>query len=308
MIDGQQIYIWDKFLKKVFIYSRSGFKKISEFGGHGEGPGKFQAMTYAAQSSNKLYIAAFPKLCIFSKKGTLLEELKGPVDAGSFLPLGDRFIGVKYPFAGRNAKKRKVVFSLHDSDLDEKKEFFEIELRMTKEFTGPKIKVEWLEGCLKRVAYNNKLFIGSSEDRFYFAVFNQNGDMIYEIDRPYEKIKVTSQHQRRIVEKAKQIGGEAWWRQFKNRFTITFPEYFPSFADFAIENDKLYVFRYPVDSTCDVLILDLKGKLLKEKRIQVKLDGESLRFQQGTFKNGNYYYLYDNPDTEKWELHEEHIE
>ena len=51
MVDDSQIYISDKFLCKVCIYSKKELAKITEFGTKGEGPGEFTVIHSAGLTS-----------------------------------------------------------------------------------------------------------------------------------------------------------------------------------------------------------------------------------------------------------------
>jgi len=308
LIDDTQFYIWDKSNKKIYICSQDDYKMVKELGGRGDGPGQFRSLNLVTIWNNRIYAASFPRLVIFSTNGKLIKELKGPVDATSFRPFENFYVGVKHPFSRNHKKTTNVSFTLYDANLQELRGLFDIQVRKKTVFLKPKMEAQWVQACLKHVVYDDKLIIGSSEGRFFFAIFDKNSDKLYEIDRPYKKIKVTSQHQQRIIADIKKRGGDSWWRQFTQRCNIAFPEYFPPYSDFAIEGEKLYVFKYPTSSNCEVLLLDLKGKLINKKIIMIKDGGESLKHQLGAFKNGKYYYLYDNPETETWELHSETIE
>jgi thioredoxin-related protein len=97
LIDNNQLYVWDKVLRKICIYSRKGFDKIAEFGRQGQGPGEFIGINKVTINKDSILVSSFPKLCLFSKKGKLHKELKSRTNAGSFIPFGSNFVGKSYP-------------------------------------------------------------------------------------------------------------------------------------------------------------------------------------------------------------------
>jgi hypothetical protein len=303
LMDERQIYIWDNILKKIYIYSRSDSALKEVIGGHGGGPGEFQHLSSVFIHEDNIYAGTYPRLSIFSKNGKLRKNIKGPTDAYSFLPFGDCYVGRKDKYQRRNKRTIRVVFPLYDSRLNKIRDIFETEVRKSSYYTQPKRETLWARPHVKPVAYKDKLFIGSPEKRFFFAVFNQKGDKIHEIDRPFQKIKITPQRQQQYIDDIVKRATTAWWQAIKRRTTITFPDYFPAYADFFIENDNLYVFTYPIGPNFDLLTLDLNGNLKSKQSFTNDNAAYRIKFLDGHFHNGNYYYLHDNPNTETWQLH-----
>lgn len=303
LMDKNQVYIWDNNLKKIFVYSRSDATLKTVMGGHGGGPGELQHLNNVSLSETNIYACDYPRLTIFSKNGKLKKSIKGPTDGSGHLPFGDYFVGKKNPPPLKDKRKSREIFTLYDSHLDEVRDFFEVEHRSYVIFKRPKMETLWARAHVKPVVYKDKLFIGSPEKRFFFAVFNQNGDKLYEIDRPFQKIKITPQHQQRYTDAIVKRATKAWWQATQRRITFVFPDYFPAYADFFIENDNLYVFTYPIGPDFDLLTLDLRGNLKSKQSFSNENAAFMLKFQDGYFHNRTYYYLLDNPDTETWQLH-----
>ncbi len=303
LMDQKQIYIWDNNLKKIYIYSRYDAKLVKVVGGPGGGPGELQHLGHVTLFEENIHVCNYPRLSIFTKTGKLKKTIKGPTDAFQLLPFGDYYIGKKNPPPLKDKRKSRQIFTLYDSQLDEIRDFFEVEHRSYMIRKRPKMETLWARPHVKPVAYKDKLFIGSPEKRFFFAVFDPKGDKLYEIDRPFQKIKITPQRQQQYIDDIVKRATTVWWQAIKRRTTITFPNYFPAYADFFIENDNLYVFTYPIGPNFDLLTLDLHGNLKSKQSFTNDNAAYRIKFQDGHFHNGNYYYLHDNPNTETWQLH-----
>jgi hypothetical protein len=99
LMDEKYICIFEYWISKFVVYGKNDFRKIDEFGRKGEGPGEIynsinSKVTYYNYS---IYISHFPRVSTFSIKGKLKKEIKGPSDAGSFIPLGNNFEGKYLP-------------------------------------------------------------------------------------------------------------------------------------------------------------------------------------------------------------------
>jgi hypothetical protein len=303
LIDNNQIYIWDKFLRKICIYSRRGFDKIAEFGRQGQGPGEFIGIHKVILSNDSVLVNSFPKLCFFSKKGKLQKELKSPTNAGSYIPLGSNFVGISYPHTNHTDKNVKILFSLFNSSLEKKKDIFLTKSRVFVTYGKSKATVYWVNDCTKAFVYDEKLYIGSTDKGYFIIVFDLNGNTLYEIKRIYKKRKVTDEYKKYRTDNFKNSLSEMEWKQYKERYDVAFPDYFPAYASFFVDDGKIYVFDYPGIKKNDIQILDLKGNLLKNKNIPIENVSSSIIGDRYSIRSGKFYYLEENENTENWELH-----
>jgi hypothetical protein len=169
MLDHSQVYVWDKFLCKVNIYSKDNMKKVAQFGGKGEGPGEFRVINSAYINDNYIYINSYPKLCIFSKDGKFMKESRSAFEIGSFIPIGNNFIGKKHPFTSP-AHNSKIIYVLLDSNLKKIKELFETEyMREVTDISPSKMEVLWFRDCYRGVVYKDRFYVASTERGFFFS-------------------------------------------------------------------------------------------------------------------------------------------
>jgi hypothetical protein len=301
LMDENQIYVCDRVLRKIAIYKRDNLQKVAEFGRKGQGPGEFIGISNVSLSKEYIYVASYPKLCVFSKGGKLIKEKKGPVEAGGFIPFGKNFIGKSYPGSHPLDDKVKIQYTLFDGNLEKKKDIFLTEIKKYVMHKGGKEIVLWIRDCVDAIVYKERLYIGTTEKGFYFAVFNLDGNILYEIKKDEKKRRITNNEKQNILDGAKKSMGEIRWKAYKSRCEIIFGEYYPAYKAFFINDDKIYVFRFPEDEKYEIVILDLKGNTLERNFKPVKELGNigtGFNYIQG----GKYYRILENDEEEVWEI------
>ncbi len=308
ILDESNIYVWDQYLSKVYIYSRKDFKKLAEFGRKGLGPGEFNNISKVYLDRNYIYVNTFPKLCLFYKNGRLKKEIKSNTNAGGFIPFGSNFVGVSYPYTNIKAKKDIMLYSLFDSKLNKKKDIYQAEFNKIIRYGYPKEIVFFFRGCTKGIVYEDKLFIGSSDKGIYIAVFDLSGNRLYEINWEYEKRKVTESEKVQKLEGLKKVISKSEWEKRKMICDYRFPEYYPAFESFAIDREKIYLFKFPKDNKLEIVILNLKGDLVRKKIIPDNTMPGCIWFNRFDLKDDCFFYLKENDDTGNWELHAEKLD
>ena len=299
-VDDRQFYIIDPSLVKGVIYDRSNLKKVAQFGGYGQGPGEMTYIHNVTLNDKYIYVSDFTKLCIFSKQGRLIKELKGPFRTTNYIPFGDNFVGTHYLPGDHYAIKSKIQFSLFDGNLKKKKDLFVTEIHNAVTFTKGKDLVYWFRDCFEAFINKNNLVVGTTEKGFYFAVFNLNGDKLYDIIRDEKKRKVTEKEKKGIIDNFSLSMGKEKWNQYKATKEIIFADYYPAYHGFFVKDDKIYVFLYPQFGVIEIMILDLKGNLLKRSYLFVLAIGAEMKYID-IFK-GKLYNVIEN--NEEWELNE----
>ena len=302
LLDDKQIYIVDALLYKISIYSRKDFKKIGEFGKRGEAPGEFIGIGNVSINTDYITVAAFPKICYFSKSGKFIKEKKYNIsNAGNFIPVGDNLVGESHLYSKPTDINGKLVFSLFDSDFEKKKDLRTIEFQKFSKWNGTKETILLIRPCFKAVVSNDKILIGSSAKGFFFVVFDRNGNKLNEINRAYEKRKVTNADKKNELDYVQKTTTD--WNKQKAMYEMEFPEFFPAYFNFGVDNGKIYVFIDPKDNKIECQVLDLKGNLLKRNFLPNSFGKQYFDARFFCIKEGQFFYLIDNENTEKWELH-----
>jgi hypothetical protein len=313
VMDDSNIYLWDKFLCKVRIYSKKDLKKIYEFGQKGEGPAEFNSIQNVSVTDNYIYVSSFPKLCCFSKDGKFIKEIKGRTLTGSYVPIGKNFIGKRDIYTDPKSKKNKIAYVLFDANLIKIKDIFETEyMKEFYEVNNSKTRLLWFKDCYKGVVYKDRFYVGSTDRGFFFAIFDDEGNKLYEINKKYERIRVSNEFKETLFNKINKAQNMDGFRRFMAKREIIFPEHFPAYSNFAVDNDRIYVFKYPThllrsDSfkkdTLEVLILDLKGNTIGQKSLPASF-WNGFQADSIYFHNGKLYLIQLNEKNENLDFFE----
>jgi hypothetical protein len=154
------------------------------------------------------------------------------------------------------------------------------------------------DGIINYQIYNEKIFMGDTAKGFFFRVFNQKGEKLYDIKVEYEKRKFTEEDKTNFLNSIKK---SKYYERNKDRIMYKFPEYFPAYRLFYITSGKIYVFTYKKrDKMRELIILDLRGNVLKTTFFDYK--------NMSTIYNDRFYYLKENEEEEEWELFVEDIQ
>ena len=225
VMDDSNIYLWDKFLCKVRIYSKKDLKKIYEFGQKGEGPAEFNSIQNVSVTDNYIYVSSFPKLCCFSKDGKFIKEIKGRTLTGSYVPIGKNFIGKRDIYTDPKSKKNKIAYVLFDANLIKIKDIFETEyMKEFYEVNNSKTRLLWFKDCYKGVVYKDRFYVGSTDRGFFFAIFDDEGNKLYEINKKYERIRVSNEFKETLFNKINKAQNMDGFRRFMAKREIIFPE------------------------------------------------------------------------------------
>jgi hypothetical protein len=302
-IDDHYVYLICYNEYTVNIYSIKDFLLKTKFGGKGEGPSQFRRLQGFKVYPGFIFVNSPGKNSYFSKSGKLLKEVKSPPHLIPCLPVKDNFVtrGHSMPTGNDlNSPYIEVKTVLVDPGFKIKKILSHKVIAGKYTYnsrTGKKESKLFPGQCDFRI-YKDRIYIGfSSMEGFYFTVFDWNGDKLYEINRPYRK--------RKIPDILKQAIRKKKYRQRGSNLEIEihFYDYFPSFCNFQVADDKIYVFMYPEIDRQRVLIMDLKGKLLDVRLLpfDIKLfEKWSWRFLlSNKIHSGAKYYLRDNYETNK---------
>jgi hypothetical protein len=306
-IDDHYMYIIASNEQTINIYSKKDFRLTVKLGGKGEGPSEFRFIQGINVYPDYIFVNSPGKNSYFSKKGELLKEVRCPPALIPCLPVGNNFVSREYSMPSeRNSNspdmERKIV--LVGPDFEIKKILFHKILEGGSYVYNPKTNQKearlFPDYCSFKI-YKNNIYIGlSTQEGFFFTVLDSNGKKLYKINRPYIK--------RKIPDFLKEAIRKRQYRTITSnqKVKISFYKYFPSFCDFEVVDDRIYVFLYPEADRQRILIMDLKGKLLDV--ILIPFDSEI--FETSSYRilfsniihKGAKYYLQDNMKTNKWEI------
>ncbi|MCK4944460.1 MAG: hypothetical protein KAS65_12830, partial [Candidatus Aminicenantes bacterium] len=234
------------------------------------------------------------KVSFFKKgDGSYIREIRSHSRAREFKPLGKGYTG-QGMVVEEGIQYRSV--NIYDSRLNKVKGVFKVRHHFQ---MGEGLRV--LPAAMTFVTHNNKLFIAWEED-FIIRVFDQNGNQLYNIQKEYERVKVTDLFKKKITEFFKTD------KRYKGIFEmlnpkLLFPPDLPAIANMVIEKGKIYVITYRIDEddngATQCLVFDVRGTFLKEMVIPLKRRDE-LQPYPYAISGGKLYQLIE--DGEHWRL------
>lgn len=279
----KNLFIYDGSSYSYKIYSLSDLKKLGEFGRKGEGPGEFRGTHEVSLSRNEIILCGAFTLFRFSKEGKLLKQSKTP----SYVylkPVKDNYVGEKIYYNQKELKSYNIVCLYNKNFEIIKKIYKQFKEKIKSESKNIKQDIMMVDPLFKVQTYKNNIFIADCRKGFNIDVFDFSGNQIYSILKKLQKVTITQNFQDKIMQKYKR---SKLWIENKRNFNYIFPKYFSDIKTFRVSDNKIYAITYlKKNEKNQLLIMDLKGKLLKEMFIPFN----SKFFD---FKNDKYYYLED---------------
>ena len=306
-IDDHYLYIYDSKDLVVYIYSRENYRIKAKFGGKGEGPGEFQRIHAFKVYDDFIFVNSTGKSSYFSKDGVLLKEEKCPPHLIPCLPVKDNFVTDEFalpPSGGYKTPYAEKKVHLVGSDFKIKNTLFQKTLNCMMVYNQKSGRTEFTlfpDWCDYKV-YKNKIYMGyTSLEGFFFTVFNSRGNKLYEITRPYLKRQIPDIFKEAVLKKPYRL---SWNDQI---LKLKFYKYFPSFANFFVADDRIYIYLFPEVDRQRILIMDLKGKLIDVCLVPFDLNvfdnySYQIFYADKVIHKGQSYYLHDNEEEKQWEL------
>lgn len=299
VISEGQIYITDG--ENIYIYNMD-FTLKKKFGKRGEGPGEFKinpagiVKLQIYLQSDHILVNNIGRVSFFTRDG-IYKNQTNVVSGLNFQPIGKGFVG----YTGNKRVKGILYLSInfYDANFKKVKEIYSrkyyvqahIDFNLIKLGCGNKGRAHYL-------TYDNKIFIEGENDTIH--VFDENGNKIYDIHLDYEKLKITKKHEEVIVKDLCVLFDSSIMRRLIKE-KGKFPTYFPA-RFFSIANGKIYIPTYRKENgKNEFVILDIKGKFIKKTFLPFK-DQTLLMPYLYTIYNNTLYQLYDNEDSEAWEV------
>ena len=285
-VDNNQLYICEH--EEISIYSLKDFKLIKKFGKKGEGPQEFKSAVHVNCQSDHLIVESIGKLSFYSKTGEFRDEIKNSsLFIRSFVPVGNQFVALEYNFRD----KLKVIIC--NSKLNKIKEIF------TEEQARKRGSV--FNAAFRFRKYNDKVYIASGKN-FVICVLDITGKELFSITKDYKLLTFTQEHANQFLEAYRNSPiTKEFYEGFKK--IVEFPDYFPAINDFFVADGKVYAQTHnEIDKKSEFFIFDEDGKFLKTVFLPVT-DKDFMTPSTFDIGNGKLYNLFENEDTEEWELH-----
>lgn len=297
--DGKLLYIVEQKSAVIHMYkildnnNTLGVEYIKDFGSRGEGPGEFKNAPTVLIFPEEVVIVSFGKIARFTREGILKEEEKVliPVFKNHLVPMGKNYVSRDLiVIFGEKGKTDYVAIDFYDANLKKIRTIDKINYgNLAKE-------IVLTPHVITFRIHENKIFLANTNKGLFFEVLDSDCNLLYKVEKKYEKIKISSRFKKDLLAEAKKGMGPAW-DVVKEK--LKFPEYYPAMRDFHISDKKIYVRTYHRDfdrRTVKFIIMDLKGNNQRTLSLPYV---DSLY----TIKNSTYFYLSENEDKEMWKLH-----
>jgi len=287
-VSGNKIFVSAD--NAIYFYSLKDMKLIKKFGRKGEGPEEFKYKPSIKIYNNKIF-ALGDRLKILSLNGDFIKLIKFKRNIFDVAILGENYILREMASVSSKNKKPSLVVRIGIYDKNEKliKELSKIENKNMSKIELPPSRIMF-------EIYKNNIFLADARKGLYVCVYDKTGKKLYEINKDYEKEKVTDAYKKRDSEKMKKKFKKVW-AFIKDRYY--YQKYFPAFSRFYIFNGKLYFKTYKTAGDKVLFkIFDIKGNKIKE----IFLPDQEIF----TINDGIYYYL-KRDENDVWVLYSEKI-
>jgi hypothetical protein len=322
-VEGNELFIMEG--ATINVYSLKDLSFLRKFGKKGEGPGELKVRpgwqnTIIAYPDH-IVVECSNKIIFFSKEGKLIKEKRKSELAAQFIPVGKHFVAKRY-YMDAKTRLQYMRVVLSDQELKEIKELYRQkwfqQLRPNK-FSQESFEIQLFSDYTNFTVFDDKIFIDESPKGFFIEVFDSKGKKLYQIEKEYEKIKVTDANKKAAVDELMQdektrrmIKMVGSWKELLKYMNVLIPEFKPAIDDFFVRDNKIYIQTFAQkDNKIKYIIMDLHGKSLKEVYLPItRKPGSEERLQGARFHVINHnklYYLVENEDSEEWELHVEEI-
>ena len=300
-----KVYIQDE--TNIAVYSFETGRFLKHIGRSGQGPGEFTLVSTFYLAEDRIVAEDIGKTLFFSPEGDYLGQIIPPsrVMVYPYLPVGNHFVGAPLERAedGRSLPLTLIVYDQAGQPLKRLLEVPDI-LPPPPSRSGASGSFRKQDHLMIReyfdyIVYDHKIFVADSSQGLAIKVFDETGNLLYEIRHPIEKIRVPKDYRDRVLRSLS--------KKFLENNQPIFPPYFPSFVAFKIDDGKIYVITPAQKNQLnEVITMDLKGQILdKSFRFQKEIDYEvPIRFVR-TFdvEKDCFVWVEYNEPAERYELH-----
>jgi len=194
-VDNSQIYIVDG--ARILIYSRKDFHLIKKLGRGGEGPGEFKSYhggrqrLYIDVQSDEIWVSSNEKLSVFYKNFVLKEDHKIPAQIGYNNKVRNHMVSSNYYWEKNPSTTEQIIlFKRKNKDYAYTKMIYKTgpgNGRLKGLNPGKKNDYQMIPHNFDVQVWEDKIFIGDTSKGFFFAVFDQQGNPLYEIRKKSRK-------------------------------------------------------------------------------------------------------------------------
>jgi len=287
----------------VDIYSLNPFRYIKQASRYGSGPGETIIFPCMVIYPDHFCLYRLGKCMFFTHNGDYIKEFRiSKPQLYLFAPIGENYLTHSITQDQTNAYHELSICSYTEKEGIQHKKVVYIYTSPHKKKKNNKIPYSPYGECRKYAIKGDRIFVPDSTRGMFAEIYDFNGNRISRIQLDYEKIKVPEDNKKKVKEDLESI---AAFKATDDYYFLDFPEYYPPFQYATLDNGKVYfVTFYKKGQMREIYIADWKGKFIKRAYVSSLIDLENMRC---VIADNKFYYVYENEETEEWELHAEDI-
>lgn len=272
----------------IFKFDRQGHF-VKSFGRKGRGPEEIQYIVWKGiDNRDNLFISdnGNQKILFFTKEGEFIKEIRYPPNVRLLYPLSNgNYFGLWDKYPPSSSKDMYIwAFSLYDS------EFKEIKLLDSQNVYD--LNTQGIRGIVSRpftarkITHKNIYLV--CEDRGYELLkYDLEGNLIQEIRKEYQPIKVSDQVMQERKEQYEKYGMKIW-----------FPKSWPPMGDFFLDDDgRIFVMTFEKGENTNENIFDIfnaEGIYIGKTALNILTLGDANICVKS--RNGRLYCFQEKPD------------
>jgi len=308
VVEGGRIYFADS--RDVLVYDLRDGRLLRRIGRLGQGPGEFSIEPRRISVlGDRLIVQDMGHADCFNLDGVSTGQVRhpGPMAFYPVLPVGRNVVG--FPIVRNDEGSMLPTGRIYDSRLKLIRDFYGALPALPAAPPPPGRAMERSDELLIRdygdyAVYGNRIYVADSRRGLSISVFDANGLLLREINRPVDKVKVPKGFVDAVVKEWKASKN---WQAYYSYINPVVPEYFPALLDFKIDQGRLCVLTAAKKNDLyEIIVMDFEGKILERKfRFPLKPNFEYPFYNRNKYdieRDQLIWYAY-NDETETYELH-----
>jgi hypothetical protein len=296
-VDESQVYIVEGI--KIYIYAKNDLSLKKIFGKSGTQKDKFRLNDRGRKKvvidvqSDVVLVNSYERISFFSKDGSFLKMREAIAQTDYYQKAGNKLVATNF-FWEKNHTHATESIILCDDKLKPLGNLYKTSSgcgRQLRLMRGKKAKYNLFQEYFDFKVRGNHIYIADSSKGLFISVFDLEGNKEYDINNPYEQIRIPKEEKEKREEEVK---GESIWK-YREYLELICPKYYPAFKEFWVAGNFIYVNTYQKQGNKQkIMILDLKGKLVREVYVP--------NVKHADLFDNQFFYLRQNRDQE-WELY-----
>jgi len=217
-VDEHQIYVVDGI--KIYIYSKDNITLRKIFGKSGIEPGKFRPDNRGRKRilldirADVILVSSYERISFFSKSGEFIRDSETSPQTGFYHQAGENLVASNF-YWEKKASQSNEQLLIFGKNLKLKKTFYKTSPqggRMLRLVPGKKADYRVIKEYFGFKVSGDKIYVADTMKGFFIAVFDLQGNKLYDIKGEYSRLEVTNSDKKSKLEELKE---ERIWKYRK---------------------------------------------------------------------------------------------